>query len=292
MSLPEPGERLSLSVRLDRPDGHSFAASVRGRAVPATRRDLLHAAVRHPWSTAAVSARIRWQGVRLYRRELPVIPGPRTCPRRGSSDQYQHLPARDDRLGPVARRGGGGRLARPRGRGPCLVRHGGHPAAGAGPPARRDISRRRGTGRPGHGPAPARGVLPQARRLRPDRVRRVLHGGGLGQPRPDRAAHRVRRARRRARPALAAAAAQAGRPPPAAGRPADGRGGAAQRRPPLRPVQRPVRAVPRRHHDLFLGYLPHRPGRHPRRRGPRRGAAPQDRPAARPGRGGAGLPGA
>ena len=76
MSLPEPGERLSLSVRLDRPDGHSFAASVRGRAVPATRRELLHAAIRHPWSTAAVSARIRWQGVRLYRRGLPVIPRP------------------------------------------------------------------------------------------------------------------------------------------------------------------------------------------------------------------------
>jgi DUF1365 family protein len=76
MSLPEPGERLSLNVRLDRPDGHSFAASVRGRAVPATRRELLHAAVCHPWSTAAVSARIRWQGVRLYLRGLPVIPRP------------------------------------------------------------------------------------------------------------------------------------------------------------------------------------------------------------------------
>jgi uncharacterized protein len=78
MSLPEPdpGGRLSLSVRLDRPDGQSFAASVRGRAVPATRRELLHAAVRHPWSTAAVSARIRWQGVRLYLRGLPVIPRP------------------------------------------------------------------------------------------------------------------------------------------------------------------------------------------------------------------------
>ncbi|HEY1001757.1 MAG TPA: DUF1365 domain-containing protein [Streptosporangiaceae bacterium] len=80
MSLPEPdaspGGRLSLSVRLDRPDGHSFAASVHGRAVPATTRKLLHAAVRHPWSTAAVSVRIRWQGVRLYLRGLPVIPRP------------------------------------------------------------------------------------------------------------------------------------------------------------------------------------------------------------------------
>jgi hypothetical protein len=76
MSLPEPGERLALSVRLDRPDGHSFAASVRGRAVPVTARARLKTAARYPWSTAAVIARIRWQGVRLYLRGLPVIPRP------------------------------------------------------------------------------------------------------------------------------------------------------------------------------------------------------------------------
>ena len=38
MSLPEPGDRLALSIVLDRPDGHSFTASVHGRAVPATAR--------------------------------------------------------------------------------------------------------------------------------------------------------------------------------------------------------------------------------------------------------------
>jgi hypothetical protein len=80
MSLPEPGanpgDKLALSVRLDRPDGHSFAASVRGRAVPVTARARLKTAARYPWSTAAVSARIRWQGVRLYLRGLPVIPRP------------------------------------------------------------------------------------------------------------------------------------------------------------------------------------------------------------------------
>ena len=76
MSLPEPDATLALSVRLDRPDGHAFAASVRGRAVPATWRALLRAVVRHPWSTAAVSVRIRGQGVRLYLRGLPVIPRP------------------------------------------------------------------------------------------------------------------------------------------------------------------------------------------------------------------------
>ena len=76
MSLPEPDATLALSVRLDRPDGHSFAASVRGREVPATARALLAAVARYPWSTAAVSVRIRWQGVRLYLRGLPVIPRP------------------------------------------------------------------------------------------------------------------------------------------------------------------------------------------------------------------------
>jgi uncharacterized protein len=83
MSLPEPDASLALSVRLDRPDGQSFAASVRGRAVPATTRALLAAAARHPWSTAAVSARIRWQGVRLYLRGLPVIPRPAHQPQEG-----------------------------------------------------------------------------------------------------------------------------------------------------------------------------------------------------------------
>jgi uncharacterized protein len=83
MSLPEPGEHLALSVRLDRPGGHTFAASVRGRAVPATARALLAAVVRYPWTTAAVSARIRWQGVRLYLRGLPVIPRPAHQPQEG-----------------------------------------------------------------------------------------------------------------------------------------------------------------------------------------------------------------
>jgi DUF1365 family protein len=75
MSLPEPGPRLALSVVLHRPDGHLFAASVRGHALAPTPGALAVAVARHPWPTAAVSARIRWQGVRLYARGL------RTCPR-------------------------------------------------------------------------------------------------------------------------------------------------------------------------------------------------------------------
>jgi DUF1365 family protein len=83
MSLPEPDGRLALSVVLGRPDGTSFTASVRGRAVPATARTLIGAAARHPWSTATVAARIRWQGLKLYLRGLRVAPRPAHSPQEG-----------------------------------------------------------------------------------------------------------------------------------------------------------------------------------------------------------------
>jgi uncharacterized protein len=88
MSLPEPGRprpdgssELKLSVTLTRRDEPSFVASVHGTGRPATVRALLGAAARHPWSTVAVSALIRWQGIRLYLRGLPVVPRPPGRPR-------------------------------------------------------------------------------------------------------------------------------------------------------------------------------------------------------------------
>ena len=86
MSLPEPGppgSPLALSVTLTRPGGASFVATVHGTGRPATARALLGAAARHPWSTAAVAARIRWQGIRLYLRGLPVAPRPPHQPQEG-----------------------------------------------------------------------------------------------------------------------------------------------------------------------------------------------------------------
>ena len=83
MSLPEPGDRLALTVTLGRPSGETFSASVHGRAVPATRRALAAAALRHPWSTAVVTARIRWQGTKLYLRGLRPVPRPAHQPQKG-----------------------------------------------------------------------------------------------------------------------------------------------------------------------------------------------------------------
>ena len=83
MSVPRPAGRLSVTITLNRPNGHRFVASVRGAGAPATRLALARAAVRHPCSTAAVSARIRWQGIRLYARGLRPAPRPARRPQQG-----------------------------------------------------------------------------------------------------------------------------------------------------------------------------------------------------------------
>ncbi|MET8979994.1 DUF1365 domain-containing protein [Streptomyces sp. NPDC004539] len=76
MRLPTPGPRLDLTVRLDREGARTLTATVRGTRHPATVPNLLRAALRHPWSTLAVSAAIRFHGIRLYLRGLPVQPRP------------------------------------------------------------------------------------------------------------------------------------------------------------------------------------------------------------------------
>jgi uncharacterized protein len=83
MRLPEPGDRLDLAVQLERDGGRPFTATVRGRRREAGPAELLRAAVRHRWSTAAVSAAIRMHGIRLYLRGLPVQPRPRHRPQEG-----------------------------------------------------------------------------------------------------------------------------------------------------------------------------------------------------------------
>ena len=68
---------------------------------------------------------------------------------------------------------------------------------------------------------------------------------------------------------------------------------ASQHRAPLRPVQRPLRAVPRRDAELLLRALRTRPARRrrPTAAGPRGRPGPQDRAAARPGAASAPAPG-
>ena len=74
MSLPEPGEALALSITLHPPQGTTFVASVTGKRRAAHGPALLRLLLGRPFSTLAVSAKIRWQGIKLYLRGLPVIP--------------------------------------------------------------------------------------------------------------------------------------------------------------------------------------------------------------------------
>ena len=76
MRLPAPDDRLALTIALHRDAGAPFVATVQGRRRPATTFGLLQAAVRHPWSTLIGAALIRFQGIRLYLRGLPIKPRP------------------------------------------------------------------------------------------------------------------------------------------------------------------------------------------------------------------------
>jgi cyclopropane fatty-acyl-phospholipid synthase-like methyltransferase/DUF1365 family protein len=72
MSVPEPAERLAITVTLHRPGQKPFTASIRGHAGKATTRDVVAAAVRHPLETWLVRALITAHGIRLWRKGLPV----------------------------------------------------------------------------------------------------------------------------------------------------------------------------------------------------------------------------
>jgi DUF1365 family protein len=78
MHLPVPDDKLSVTISLHRAGQPPFVASLRGERRPLTTGALLRAALRHPLSTLAVSARIRRHGVHLFMRGLPVQPRPRS----------------------------------------------------------------------------------------------------------------------------------------------------------------------------------------------------------------------
>ncbi|MFJ9456372.1 DUF1365 domain-containing protein [Kitasatospora sp. NPDC101447] len=82
MVLPEPAERLHLTVHLERRGRRAFTATVRGTARPAGPAALLRAVLTHPFATWAVSLHIRYQGVRLWLSGLPVHPRPPAGPPR------------------------------------------------------------------------------------------------------------------------------------------------------------------------------------------------------------------
>ena len=76
MKLPEPGDRLAVSIVLEREGHQPFIATMDGVRREATLRNILSAALAVPLAPLRVSAQIRWQGIRLWARRLPVIKRP------------------------------------------------------------------------------------------------------------------------------------------------------------------------------------------------------------------------
>jgi len=76
LTLPEPDDRLRVQVVLDRPGQDPFVAGLTGRSLPLTTATVLRLAVTQPLEPLAVMARIRWHGIRLWLRRLPVQPRP------------------------------------------------------------------------------------------------------------------------------------------------------------------------------------------------------------------------
>lgn len=76
MSLPEPGERLDLTITLHRDAASPFVARLHGRRRDATPAALISAALRHPAAPLVGAARIRRQGIGLWLRGLRPAPRP------------------------------------------------------------------------------------------------------------------------------------------------------------------------------------------------------------------------
>ncbi len=76
MRTPPPGARVQVSVALHAGSRTPFVATLNGRGGPATNRAVLAALLRWPLVTLRTAALIRWQGVRLWTRGVPVQPRP------------------------------------------------------------------------------------------------------------------------------------------------------------------------------------------------------------------------
>ena len=76
MKLPEPGERLAVSIVLEREGHKPFVATVDGERHEASVPNILAAALAVPLAPLRVSAQIRWQGIKLWARRLPLIKRP------------------------------------------------------------------------------------------------------------------------------------------------------------------------------------------------------------------------
>ncbi len=75
-------DQIAVAISLTQADQVVFTAAVHGDLAAATRGRTLRSVLRNPFPSQRVSALIRWHGVRLWLRRLPVVPRrPHQAPR-------------------------------------------------------------------------------------------------------------------------------------------------------------------------------------------------------------------
>jgi DUF1365 family protein len=79
-------DKVTVAISLTAPDEEQlFTGSVHGRLAPATRGRALRCVAANPVPSQRVAALIRWHGIRLWLRRLPVVPRPSHRAQRGMS---------------------------------------------------------------------------------------------------------------------------------------------------------------------------------------------------------------
>jgi uncharacterized protein len=76
MRTPVPGDKLAVSIALRQGGQTPFVATLSGDGRPVTTRSAVAALIRWPLLTLRTAALIRWQGIRLWLRKVPVQPRP------------------------------------------------------------------------------------------------------------------------------------------------------------------------------------------------------------------------
>ncbi|MGC0364745.1 DUF1365 family protein [Rhodococcus sp. 27YEA15] len=80
MRLPLPDSSLHLSIVLAREGQAPFVATMSGDVVPATTRHVIRSALAIPLAPLRAAVQIRYQGIKLWAKRLPIVPRPHHQP--------------------------------------------------------------------------------------------------------------------------------------------------------------------------------------------------------------------
>ncbi|MET0133051.1 MAG: DUF1365 domain-containing protein [Kibdelosporangium sp.] len=83
MRLPEPGERLAVTIKLNQGGGTPLVATLTGTRTPASTGAVVRTVLNRPFITRMVSFLIRRHGVALWLRRVPIVPRPPHVPQEG-----------------------------------------------------------------------------------------------------------------------------------------------------------------------------------------------------------------